>query len=61
MSETKQQQAAQHILNATVIVEHIIELFKSKDEQDACIVMETLNILPQLESNLQESYSIITH
>ena len=59
MSEKQQQQVEQHILNALVITEHIIELFKNETEQRACIVMETLDILPKLESNLGEAFEII--
>lgn len=60
MSDKQLHQAEQHIINATVIVEHMTELFKNKDEQDACIVIETLDVLPKLASNLSDSYSIIT-
>ena len=38
MSEKQQQQAAQHILNAMVIVELMIDIFNNKDDQEACIV-----------------------
>ena len=58
MSEQQQHQATQHIVNARVIVEHMTELFKNKNDQEACIAMEALNLLPNLESNLSEKYSL---
>jgi len=60
MSEQQKHQATQHIANARVIVEHMTELFKNKNDQEACIAMEALNLLPNLESNLSESFEIIT-
>ncbi len=60
MSEKQQQQAAQHILNAMVIVELMIDIFKeTEDEKRACIVMEVIDILPKLESNLEKSYALM--
>ncbi len=56
---SEKQQAAQHILNAMVIVELMIDIFKNKDDQEACIVVETLDILPKLESNLEKSYALM--
>ncbi len=61
MSEKQQQQAEHHLVKAMVIVEVMTELFKkTEDEQRACIVMEALDILPTLESNLSEAFGIIT-
>jgi len=61
MSKTQLQEVDSQVLESLIIVEHLIQLFKSEDEQRACIVMEALDILPKLESNLQQSYEIITH
>lgn len=61
MSEKQQQQAAQHILNAMVIIELMIDIFNNKDDQEACIIVETLDILPKLESNLEKSYALINN
>ena len=59
MSKDQLQEAETHLLTALVIVETMVALFKREDEQRARIVMDALNILPQLESNLEKSYSIL--
>ena len=59
MSEQQIHDVESHLLTSLVIVETMVELFKKEDEQRACIVMEALDILPQLESNIEKSYSIL--
>ncbi len=60
MSDKQQQQAEHHLVKAIVIVEVMTELFKeTKNEQRACIVMEALDILPTLESNISEAFEIM--
>ena len=60
MSEKELQEAQHHLVKAMVIVEVMTELFKeTKEEQRACIVMEALDILPTLESNLSSAFEIM--
>jgi len=60
MSEQQLQEAQQHVLNAMVITEHLVKIFKKpEDEQEACILMDALDILPTLKSNLGNAHEII--
>jgi len=59
MSEKQQQQVEYLIVKSMTITEHIIEIFKDNDDQEACILLETLEILPRLKSNLSEAFEIM--
>ncbi len=59
MSDEQQNQAEYLMLKSITITEHIIEIFKNRDEQEACILSEALEALPRLESNLSEAFEIM--
>jgi len=59
MSDEQQNQAESLMLKSITITEHIIEIFKNRSEQEACILLEALEALPRLESNLSEAFEIM--
>ncbi len=59
MSEKEQNQVEHLMLKSITITEHIIEIFKNRDEQEACILLEALEALPRLKSNLSEAFEIM--
>jgi len=60
MSEKQQNQAEHLILKSMTITGHLVEIFKNRDDQEACILLEALEILPRLESNLSEAFEIMS-
>jgi len=60
MSEKQLQEAQHHILKSMTITGHIVEIFKNRDDQEACILLEALEALPRLESNLSEAFEIMS-
>ena len=59
MTDKQFNQATQHIANADVIVEQMDKIFKDNDDQEAVIILESLNILPTLKSNIEEAFEIM--
>ncbi len=59
MTDKQFNQATQHIANADVIVEQMDKIFKDNDDQEAVIILESLNILPTLKSNISEAFEIM--
>ena len=59
MTDKQFNQATQHIANADVIVEQMDKILKDNDDQEAVIILESLNILPTLKSNISEAFEIM--